>query len=292
MVDSVLSGIDAVVHHAAMVGMSVDMSDAPEYVARNDLGTATLLSAMAERRVPRLVLASSMVVYGEGAYNCGRHGRVRPGPRQRSDLDAGLFDPRCPSCATPLTPALVEEDAQLDPRSVYAATKLAQENLATAWALATGGTATALRYHNVYGPGMPRDTPYAGVAAIFRSGLEHGQPPRVFEDGAQRRDFVHVRDIAAANVAALAAAPATPGLRAYNIGSGVVTTVGEVASALARAMAGPPPVVTGAFRAGDVRHITASSARAGTELGFTATTALADGMREFALTGSPGRARH
>ncbi|HKD96604.1 MAG TPA: NAD-dependent epimerase/dehydratase family protein [Micromonosporaceae bacterium] len=282
-VDATLLGVDAVVHHAAMVGMGVDMSDAPEFVARNDLGTAVLLAAMAERGVPRLVLASSMVVYGEGAYDCARHGRVRPCPRQSHDLEAGVFEPRCPSCATPLTPALVDEDAHLDPRSVYAATKLAQESLAAAWALATGGAATALRYHNVYGPGMPRDTPYAGVAAIFRSSLERGEPPRVFEDGAQRRDFVHVRDVAAANVAALAMSRPPPGLRAYNIGSGAVTTVAEMAGALARAMAGPTPVVTGGFRAGDVRHITASSARAGTELGFTARTAFVDGMRELAL---------
>jgi dTDP-L-rhamnose 4-epimerase len=281
-VDAALVGVDAVVHQAALVGLGVDLRDLPEYVSCNDLGTAVLLSAMAARGVHRMVLASSMVVYGEGAYDCAWHGRVRPAPRRRSDLTAGMFDPRCPTCATSLQPTLVAEDDPLDPRSVYAATKLAQENLARAWALATGATVTALRYHNVYGPGMPRNTPYAGVAAIFRSSLARGEAPRVFEDGAQRRDFVHVRDVAAANVAALAAPDPPAGLRAYNIGSGVVTTVAEMARALASAMGGPEPVITGEFRAADVRHVTASSARAARELGFSATIRFDDGMREFA----------
>jgi dTDP-L-rhamnose 4-epimerase len=281
-VEGALRDIDAVVHQAAMVGMGTDLQDLPEYVSANDLGTAVLLAAMAQRGVRRLVLASSMVVYGEGAYDCTSHGRVRPAPRRAVDLTAGIFDPRCPACLAPLQPALVEEDDPLDPRSVYAATKLAQENLARAWALATGATVTALRYHNVYGPGMPRDTPYAGVAAIFRSCLERGEAPRVFEDGAQRRDFVHVRDVAAANSASLAAPDPPAGLRAYNIGSGTVTTVADMARALASAMGGVEPVVTGEFRAGDVRHVTASSARAGKELGFTAQIGFAEGMREFA----------
>lgn len=289
-VDNALAGVDAVVHQAAMVGLGVDLQDAPDYVSCNDLGTAVLLAAMAAARVHRLVLASSMVVYGEGAYDCAEHGRVRPAPRGTPDLTTGIFDPRCPSCATPLRPTLVDEEDPLDPRSVYAATKLAQENLARAWALATGGSVAALRYHNVYGPGMPRDTPYAGVAAIFRSSLERGEAPRVFEDGAQRRDFVHVRDVAAANVAALAVPEPPAGLRAYNVGSGVVTTVAGMAHALATAIGGPAPFVTGEFRAADVRHVTASSARAANELGFTATIGFDDGMREFATAPLRGAA--
>jgi dTDP-L-rhamnose 4-epimerase len=281
-VDATLADVDAVVHHAAMVGMGVDAQDLPEYVSCNDLGTAVLLAAMAAAGVRRLVLASSMVVYGEGAYDCVGHGRVRPLPRRASDLAAGVFEPRCPSCAAPLIPALVDEDDPLAPRSVYATTKLAQEHLSAAWARETGATAAVLRYHNVYGPGMPRDTPYAGVAAIFRSSLERGEAPALFEDGAQRRDFVHVRDVAAANVAALAITDAPPGLRAFNIGSGAVTTVAEMARALAAAMNGPAPVVTGRFRAGDVRHITASSARASAELRHHAMISFADGMRELA----------
>ncbi|MEV4509224.1 NAD-dependent epimerase/dehydratase family protein [Dactylosporangium sp. NPDC049525] len=283
-VAAALGGADAVVHQAAMVGMGVDMADLPDYVSCNDLGTAVLLAEMARAGVRRLVLASSMVVYGEGGYACPVHGPVRPRPRDVADLAAGRFEPTCPRCATPLVSELVDEDAPLEPRSVYASTKLAQEHLTAAWTRAVGAHAVALRYHNVYGPRMPRDTPYSGVAAIFRSALERGAAPRVFEDGRQRRDFVHVRDVAAANAAALDATGAgTPGgFRAYNIASGRPRTVGELAAELAVAIGGPPPVVTGEFRAGDVRHVVASPERARRELGFTASVAFDAGIAEFA----------
>jgi dTDP-L-rhamnose 4-epimerase len=280
-VRAALRDVDAVVHQAAMVGMGVDLADLPDYVGCNDLGTAVLLAGMADAGVTRLVLASSMVVYGEGAYACAEHGAVSPGPRGTTDLAAGRFEPPCPRCGAPLVPGLVDEDARLEPRSVYAATKLAQEHLASAWARECGGSVVALRYHNVYGPGMPRDTPYSGVAAIFRSALEARRPPRIFEDGAQRRDFVHVRDVARANLAALRTTT-TPGFRAYNVASGVAATIGDLATALASAMDGPRPVVTGAFRAGDVRHIVASPRRAAAELGFRADIDLATGVAEFA----------
>ncbi|MGV9702008.1 NAD-dependent epimerase/dehydratase family protein [Streptomyces sp. NPDC003483] len=281
-VAAALPGVDAVCHQAAMVGLGTGFGDAVEYVSRNDLGTAVLLTAMAEAGVRRLVLAGSMVVYGEGRYACEWHGVVRPGPRTVADLDAGRFEPRCPRCGEELAPGLVGEDAPADPRNVYATTKLAQEHLAAAWARATGGSAVSLRYHNVYGPGMPRDTPYAGVASFFRSALAHGRAPRVFEDGRQRRDFVHVRDVAAANVAALTAAPRDGALTAYNTGSGEPHTVGAMARALAAAYGGPEPVVTGEYRLGDVRHITADSSRLRAELGWKAEVGFEEGMREFA----------
>ncbi|MET9080346.1 NAD-dependent epimerase/dehydratase family protein [Streptomyces sp. NPDC004237] len=277
-----LAGVDAVCHQAAMVGLGVGFADAAEYVSRNDLGTAVLLSAMAEAGVRHLVLAGSMVVYGEGRYACPRHGVVRPGPRAAADLDAGRFEPNCPVCGAELTPGLVGEDAPVDPRNVYATTKLAQEHLAAAWARSTGGSAVSLRYHNVYGPRMPRDTPYAGVASFFRSALARGEAPRVYEDGRQRRDFVHVRDVAAANAVALEAGAAPGVLTAYNTGSGEPHTVGEMARALAHAHGGPTPLVTGEYRLGDVRHITADSSRLRTELGWKAEVGFAEGMREFA----------
>ncbi|MFF0731880.1 NAD-dependent epimerase/dehydratase family protein [Streptomyces chartreusis] len=280
-----LTGVDAVCHQAAMVGLGTGFADAVEYVSRNDLGTAALLTAMADTGVRRLVLAGSMVVYGEGRYECERHGVVRPGPRAVADLEAGRFEPPCPVCGAALSPGLVGEDAPADPRNVYATTKLAQEHLAAAWARATGGTAVSLRYHNVYGPGMPRDTPYAGVASFFRSALARGEAPRVFEDGRQRRDFVHVRDVAAANVSALEASSADGALTAYNTGSGDPHTVGEMAHALAAAYGGPEPVVTGEYRLGDVRHITADSARLRAESGWKAEVGFEEGMREFAEAG-------
>ncbi|MGR4880469.1 NAD-dependent epimerase/dehydratase family protein [Streptomyces sp. LARHCF249] len=292
-VRSALRGVDAVCHQAAMVGLGKDFADAPAYVDCNDLGTAVLLAGMAEAGVSRLVLAGSMVVYGEGRYECPRDGVVRPGPREVADLEAGLFEPRCPVCGAELVPGLVDEDAPADPRNVYATTKLAQEHLAAAWARSTGGRAVSLRYHNVYGPGMPRDTPYAGVASFFRSALARGEAPRVFEDGAQRRDFVHVRDVAAANAVALEAVGglAAGSFTAYNTGSGEPHTIGEMASALAAAHGGPGPVVTGEFRLGDVRHVTADSARLRGELGWLPRVGFAEGMAQFAraeLRASPG----
>jgi dTDP-L-rhamnose 4-epimerase len=281
-VEAVLGGVDAVVHQAAMVGLGVDLDDLPAYAGCNDLGTAVLLAAMARAGVRRLVLASSMVVYGEGRYACGVHGVVAPGPRSAASLAAGRWEPPCPRCGADLAPELVGEDAPLDPRAVYAATKVAQEHLASAWARVTGASVAALRYHNVYGARMPRDTPYAGVAALFRSALARGEAPRVFEDGGQRRDFVEVRDVAAANVAALAGLDRPGVLRAYNVGSGTPRTVGELAAGLAVACDGPAPVTTGEFRLGDVRHVTASSARAAAELGWAARIPFARGLADFA----------
>ncbi|MEU3282791.1 NAD-dependent epimerase/dehydratase family protein [Streptomyces antibioticus] len=280
-----LAGVDAVCHQAAMVGLGNGVADAAEYVSRNDLGTAVLLAAMAEAGVRRLVLAGSMVVYGEGRYACPRHGVVRPGPRAVADLDAGRFEPTCPRCGADLVPGLAGEDAPADPRNVYATTKLAQEHLAAAWARCTGGSAVSLRYHNVYGPRMPRDTPYAGVASFFRSALARGEAPRVFEDGRQRRDFVHVRDVAAANTVALEAGSGGGTLTVFNTGSGEPRTVGEMARALAAAHGGPEPVVTGEYRLGDVRHITADSSRLRAELGWKPTVGFEEGMREFAAAG-------
>jgi dTDP-L-rhamnose 4-epimerase len=288
-VDAALRGVGAVCHLAAMVGLGVDFDDAPLYAGCNDLGTAVLLAAMARAGTRRLVLASSMVVYGEGAYSCADHGlAATPPPRSAADLDAGRFEPRCERCGEPLSAELVPEETPLRPRNVYADTKVAQEHLSGSWARATGAQAVALRYHNVYGPGMPRDTPYAGVASFFRSSLAAGRAPRVFEDGAQRRDFIHVRDVAGATVAAFdaladAGVPGGPGdLRAYNVGSGTPRTVGQLASALADAYGGPSPVVTGEYRLGDVRHVTASSERVRRELRWRPIVGFAEGVAEFA----------
>ena len=283
-VAAALRGADLVCHQAAMVGLGRGFADAPEYVDRNDLGTAVLLAQMTAAGVRRLVLASSMVVYGEGRYDCRVHGRVSPGPRQVADLAVGRFEPRCPDCAAPLRPGLVSEACPADPRNVYAATKLAQENLAACWARLIGGVAAALRYHNVYGPAMPAGSPYTGVAAVFVSQLAGGKAPPVFEDGRQLRDFIHVRDVAQANAAAAqwarGAAPGT--FRVFNVGSGTGRTVGQLAAGLARAMGGPPPEVTGEYRLGDVRHIVASNERLRIELGWRPSVGFTAGLEEVA----------
>jgi len=275
-----LRGIDVVCHQAAVVGAGVDADDGPAFASHNDFATAVLLAAMHRAGCRRLVLASSMVVYGDGRYRCEAHGRVVPPPRRVADLDRGEFDSRCPIGGEPVTWELVDEDAPLRPRSLYAASKVAQEHFALAWSLASGGSVTALRYHNVYGEGMPRDTPYSGVAAMFRSSLEAGEAPRVYEDGRQTRDFVHVEDVAEANVRSVESG--LDGFVPLNVCSGRPVTIEEVARSLADARSGPPPLVTGQYRAGDVRHIVADPARATERLGFTAAMAPAEGLGRFA----------
>jgi dTDP-L-rhamnose 4-epimerase len=276
-----LTGVDVVCHQAAVVGAGVNAADAPSYGSHNDYGTAVLLAEMFAAGCGRLVLASSMVVYGQGRYDCPEHGPVDPLPRTHADLDAGVFDHRCPICGATIAWRLVGEDAALRPRSLYAASKTAQEHYALAWADAVGGSVTALRYHNVYGPHMPRDTPYSGVAAIFRSELESGDVPRVFEDGGQMRDFVHVDDVAAANVAAVESG--LDGFNAFNVCSGRPISIKQVATELCDARGDAPPVITGQYRSGDVRHIVADPARAAVVLGFRAAVDPHDGLREFAF---------
>ncbi|GAA1865396.1 NAD-dependent epimerase/dehydratase family protein [Brevibacterium marinum] len=290
LLDELLADVDVVCHQAATVGNGVDAQDLPGYAAHNDLGTATLLAAMARTGTKRLVLASSMVVYGEGRYTCPDDGDVPPAPRQDRDLQQGLFDPRCPHCGGRIEPHLIGEDAVFAPRTAYAASKIAQEHYAAAWCTLESGSAIALRYHNAYGPGMPADTPYSGVAAIFRSALERGEPPQVFEDGNQLRDFVHVVDLARANVAAIEAVGAhRPGLSAYNICSGHTYTIGDMARRLATVMGGPKPVVNGQYRAFDVRHIAASPRAALEGLGFEAGIGPDEGIAELATAPLRGR---
>jgi dTDP-L-rhamnose 4-epimerase len=279
-----LDGVDVVCHQAAMVGAGTTVADLPLYAAHNDLGTAALLAAMHERGVGALVLASSMVVYGEGCYSCEVHGEQQPPARSRTAMESGDFENHCRQCHAVLGWELVPETASLEPRSSYAASKVAQEHYARAWARQASGKAIGLRYHNVYGPGMPRDTPYSGVAAIFRSSLERGEPPQVFEDGGQMRDFVHVHDVARANLLAIDAVAAREpeSWSTYNVCSGTPVPILRIAEILASAAGGPSPEVTGDSRSGDVRHVVASPALADTELGFLAEIDPQQGITELA----------
>ena len=275
------AGADVGRHQAARVGPGAGLADLPAYADVNVTGTAVLLEAMGRSGIGRLVLASSMVVYGEGARECAEHGTVRPAPRSPADLADRQFEPRCPQCAGPLAPVPLTEDTPLEPLSAYAASKAAQEQLAGVWARMTGGSAVVLRYASVYGPRLPQDTPYSGVTAAFRSALAGGRAPQLFEDGQQLRDFIHVRDVARANVAALRAGqPGT--LRAFNITSGDPHPVAEMARLLAGQLGGPGPVVTGRFRLGDVRHLVAAGGAAASGLGFRSEVGFADGLASFA----------
>ncbi len=293
-----LAGVDAVCHQAGKVGLGVDFGDCDHYVEHNDLAWALGLRAMHDGGFRgTIVLASSMVVYGEGRYCCEAHGVVSPAPRRVADLDAGRFEPGCPRCGQALGAEAVPEDAAIDPRNVYAATKAHQEHLLAAFCREHQVAATVLRYHNVYGDRMPRDTPYAGVAAIFRSALERGTAPTVNEDGHQRRNFVHVDDVAAANLAALDRDGA---VRAFNVASTEPRSVGDMANALAEAFGATPgsplwPTITGRYRLGDVRHVFATIERAAEELHYHSAVSFVDGMARFARaelrepTRAPGR---
>jgi dTDP-L-rhamnose 4-epimerase len=281
--DPILDGIDVVCHQAAMVGNGVDAQDLPDYAEHNDAGTARLLAAMARAGVKNLVLASSMVVYGDGRYSCPVDGDVPPAVRREDDLAAGRYDPRCPVCGGDITWREIAEDTPFLPRTSYAASKVAQEHYAGAWCTLESARTIALRYHNVYGPGMPADTPYAGVAAIFRSAIARGEAPRVFEDGRQVRDFVHVSDVARANVLAIEQVASHPeGLTAYNVASGHRFTIGEMAAVLSEAAGGEPPVLTGEHRRFDVRHVVASPQAARDGLGFTAEVTPEIGLAQLA----------
>jgi dTDP-L-rhamnose 4-epimerase len=278
-VSRAIVGVDGVCHQAARVGLGVGPGDIVDYVRDNDLATAVLLRALWRHGFRgRLVVASSMAVYGEGAYDCVVHGRIRPAVRREADLAAGRFEPPCPVCGGPLEPATITEEAPLDPRNVYAATKLHTEHLTASFGRETGAPVCCLRYHNVYGARMPVDTPYAGVAALFRGAVRRGEPPLVHEDGGQRRDFVHVEDVARANVLALQSS----WCGALNIASGTPHTVLDLAAAMAAGGRGGPPMVTGRYRPGDVRHVVASPDRAAEVLGFSAAIGFAEGMSRFA----------
>ena len=263
----VLHGVDAVSHQAAKVGLGLRFDDVEDYARDNDLATAVLLRELARADFTgRLVLASSMVVYGEGSYCCPSCGPVRPGPRPaRASRPARSSRPVGRAARTwPWT--TVDEDAAFDPRNIYAATKVHQEHLCSTFGRETGTPVIALRYHNVYGPRAPINTPYAGVASLFLGALHRGEAPRVFEDGGQTRDFVHVSDVARANVAALGARADVTG--AFNVASGTPRSIADLAQELWKVVAtdGPPPVVTGEWRLGDSRHVVASPARAAEEL--------------------------
>ncbi len=280
-----LAGVDVVCHQSAMVGAGVTVADLPSYASHNDLGTAVLLAAMHDAGVGRLVVASSMVVYGEGRYVCDGHGDQTPRPRSVRALEAGDFENHCGVCDRPLTWGLVGEDARLDPRSSYAASKVATEHYAAAWARQAPGAGVALRYHNVYGPRMPRDTPYSGVAALFRSAIEQGLAPNVFEDGGQMRDFVHVHDVARANLLAIRQVLDAPeeSFSTYNVCSGEPISILRVAELVARGTGRDlTPEVSGRYRLGDVRHVVASPEKARRELGFVAQIRPEQGLQEFA----------
>jgi dTDP-L-rhamnose 4-epimerase len=279
----VLDGVDRVFHLGGVVGNGESMVNVRRAVDANCAGTATLLEAVLQRRdrVRRLVVASSMVVYGEGSYKCETHGETPAARRTGEQLRRRDWEPRCQACGSPLAPVPTREDAALRPTSVYGITKRDQEELALVLGRAYGLEAVALRFLNVYGPRQALGNPYTGVAAIFAARLLNGRRPLVFEDGEQIRDLVHVSDVVRATLAAMEA-PAAPG-QAINVATGRRVRVVELARKLAAALGSDlEPELSGEFRAGDIRHCFADVTRARELLGFQARRTLADGLPELA----------
>jgi dTDP-L-rhamnose 4-epimerase len=282
-VERALEGVHCVFHLGGVVGNGESMVNVGRAVDSNAGGTATLLEAVIDRRehVRRVVVASSMVVYGEGSYECARHGGVSPQQRSTAQLRQRRWEPLCPDCGEPLRPVPTREDAPLRPTSVYGITKRDQEELALMLGQAYGIETVALRYLNVYGPGQALANPYTGVAAIFAARLLNLRRPRVFEDGGQIRDLVHVADVVRATLAAADATQA-PG-QALNVATGRRVRVLELGQRLAEALDSTlEPEVSGEYRAGDIRHCFADTTRAAELLGFEAQVPLERGLPELA----------
>lgn len=277
--DRALTGVDRVVHLAAAVGVGQSMYEIARYTERNTMQTATFLEQLiAQRPLPsRLVVASSMSIYGEGEYECPEHGRTAPPPRPEEQLLARQWELHCPECGRELAPVGTSETKPMLPTSIYAITKRDHEELCLVTGAAYGIPTTALRFFNVYGPGQALSNPYTGVAAIFASRLLNGRAPIIFEDGAQSRDFIHVQDVVRAILLTLESDRA-PG-QAINLGTGHPSTVLEIAEILSNGLGVDiAPIRNGQYRAGDIRHCVADPHRAHELLGFEATTALDDGM--------------
>jgi dTDP-L-rhamnose 4-epimerase len=282
LVDVALEGVERIVHLAAAVGVGQSMYEIADYVRKNTHATAVFLERLVARptRPSRLVVASSMSIYGEGEYVCPMHGHLAPTPRNEAQLARREWECVCAECGRELEPVGTREQKPLIPTSVYAVTKRDHEELALVVGAAYDIPTTALRFFNVYGPGQSLSNPYTGVAAIFSSRLLNGRPPLVFEDGHQTRDFVHVSDIVEGLLLTLGSDAAVG--RALNLGTGRRTSVLEVAEALADGLGvSIESEVNGRYRAGDIRHCYADTRLAEQLLGFRARVTLERGMDEL-----------
>jgi dTDP-L-rhamnose 4-epimerase len=265
-----LNGIDVVFHQAAVVGVGQSMYEIRRYVDNNTLGVSNLLQVLIDRQptIEKLIVASSMSIYGEGKYECVRCGVVFPGLRAEQQLVVHDWEMRCPQCAEPVQPLGTDEDKPLFPTSIYAITKRDHEEMCLAVGRAYGIPTVALRYFNAYGPRQALSNPYTGIAAIFSSRVLNGNPPLIFEDGLQTRDFVHVKDIVQANLLALVNPNAD--YEVFNVGAGRPTSILDVARILAKQLGRPDlePQIVRRFRAGDIRHCYADISKIRERIGY------------------------
>lgn len=278
-----LQDVERLVHLAAETGTGQSMYEVGRYARTNLEGTAQIFDVLAKtpnRKLDRIVVASSRAIYGEGAYQCEQDGVVYPQPRSSAEKQAGHFDPLCPVCKRACAAAATPESAPAQPSSFYGLTKLTQEQMVLLFGQVLGIPSVALRYQNVYGPGQSLQNPYTGILAIFSNLARVGQPIRVFEDGMESRDFVYIDDVVAATATALLAP--MEGCHSINVGSGERTTVLEVAEQINAYFGSRATVqVTGAFREGDIRHNFSDLTRAQQLLEYHPAWSFHEGLKRF-----------
>jgi dTDP-L-rhamnose 4-epimerase len=284
LMEDLCKDAEAVIHLAALVGGYQSMYQIDRYVEANTRGTSVLLDVLVntENSVRKLVVGSSMMVYGEGTYKCSRCGTVHcPSVRDQLSLKQAIFDHRCPNCGEPLKPVPTTETRPAIPGSIYAASKRHQEEISLLIGKAQGLPTTVLRYFNVYGSRQSLSNPYTGVCAVFTSRILNNKPPVLFEDGMMLRDFVHVKDVARANLTALESQKAEN--EVFNIGSGIPTSILDLARILIRIYGSDvEPEVSLRHRINDIRQCYADISKARDILGFSPTVNLEKGMEELA----------
>jgi dTDP-L-rhamnose 4-epimerase len=281
--EKVLADANIVVHYAAETGTGQSMYEVHKYADINVNGTALMLDYLVNQKhkVEKVIIASSRAIYGEGKYECAVHGVTYPGSRKEKDLSAGVFDPLCEQCGQRLRVLPTDEDSKIHPASVYGITKLTQEQMVLNVCASVNIPAVAYRYQNVYGPGQSLKNPYTGILSIFSTLIRNNKNINVFEDGVETRDFVFIDDVVTATV--LGIESDRKGQDIYNVGSGVATTVQEVAEKLkALYKSNIAIAVSGNYRIGDIRHNVADLTKIKKELGFQPAFSFEQGISEFA----------
>jgi len=277
-----IKGIDLILHHAARVGVGQSMYEIERYVSANTAGTATLLDILVNEpnKVKKLIIASSMSIYGEGAYFCKDCGLVYPILRSEEQLKSKEWDMKCPKCSRVLESCPTAEDKPLCPTSIYAISKRDQEEMSLAIGRIYKIPVVALRYFNTYGPRQALSNPYTGAAAIFSSRILNKRPPVIFEDGLQSRDFTHVSDIVQANILAMEKPEAD--YEAFNVGTGRKLSILDLANMLIEKLKfGDKCIIANKFRAGDIRHCYADISKIKSKLGFEPKVKFEDGIDDL-----------
>jgi dTDP-L-rhamnose 4-epimerase len=278
--EKAVADVDVVFHEASAVGSGQSLLEVSKYVAVNSLGTANLLQILIKKRmrIKKLIVASSMSVYGEGKYLCSRCGVVYPQLRSTRQMKLGVWEMKCPNCSADVSPLAIDEEKPLAPTTIYGITKRDQENLTMTAAEAFDIPAVCLRYFTVYGPRQSLSNPYAGILAIFVSRILDGEPPPIFEDGLETRDFIHVKDVVKANILAL---ESNIDHEIFNVGTGRPTSILNLANMLIQRLDSKVnPVLSGKFRPGEVRHGFADLSKITNKLSFQPNVKIEDGISD------------